>query len=569
MHLTMIKRVAEKGLLLLAGCFCLAELAPQVLYAAAHLSYQIDVRQATSKGVMVRLEVTQIPKGGLALHLPMPVENHLKAGPAIRELAFSSNSADDAGKAAKVEEGQITLDPAQAEPVVLSYFFMAHSRSDVSRGCYCDNGRCFLHSRDVLLNAEGSTATAEISFQLPKGWNAQAAQAAQENGSFALSPGSDDVFYLGKGSGSQSVVSSHNVGLVVENEDQAAAGQVARILKEEISYLQELIRIKPPRNLLAVVVGKDFKSQKADAYSLYPGGLMLVRYFPKPTPAPAEDLTFRRQIAEGLAAWFFPVIDGARESVYEADMKQYLGWKVCLKTGHLDSGEFLKIMTSGLVITEGSRLQGAVKPAPPPPEANSGPWARIGGVSRFFFADLALESFGRDNKSLADLLNKTKLPDPADASAPEPWLKRLQTDRRAGKMMGPLFPGDVPIRLNELLRPYGLTFVERQFAVMGFQVSESFVVTQIDPLLRSELRVGDRIVLVHQNRLLYPGDLLKMPSLYAQSDEVQLTVERSGYALKLRQPLRREVTASFELNKFSDSDKQVRLERFMAKANSE
>ena len=79
------------------------------------------------------------------------------------------------------------------------------------------------------------------------------------------------------------------------------------------------------------------------------------------------------------------------------------------------------------------------------------------------------------------------------------------------------------------------------------------------------LQLGDRILAVNQNPLLEPTDLLKLRGWLRAGENVTLTVERNGIVLKFQERLATTNYCRLAANGLADSDKQQRLERFLAK----
>jgi hypothetical protein len=79
------------------------------------------------------------------------------------------------------------------------------------------------------------------------------------------------------------------------------------------------------------------------------------------------------------------------------------------------------------------------------------------------------------------------------------------------------------------------------------------------------LHLGDRILAVNQNPLLEPADLLKLNASLRAGEDVTLTVERDGIILKLKERLGGMNYCRLAANGLADSDKQQKLERFLAR----
>jgi len=429
-----------------------------------------------------------------------------------------------------------------------------------------EEGFCFLRARQFLLSTEEDCET-DIEFKLPAGWTAYTQTLPFRGRQFEILLDADQGFYLSPASFEKRSWNGLDLLCLFQETSKSQADRILDVLKRQSGYLLGTGRIKKNKNLL-LLFSRPVKGNPGEICSPT-SGLMTVPMGDKAENKESLAVAEQRKLAAALCRALYPQLAGNSNRDESQTLANYLSWKFLLKDKLISPEEFLETITAGgRVGTANTGLPLSRLESTPNGMNQPDLLVHVEGLTRYFLMDLWLESFGRDSKSLSDLLNKLNGENLEKKTTLLPWQIQFRKERRVGRFEEQLFSGQL-ISEKDLLRPFGLIYLERLIPRFEFQLSETGVVEKLENGENGLLHLGDRLLAVNTYPIHVYYDLIRARCFLAPGQMVNLTVERNGTILNLNYRLGQERYARFELNRLSDMDKLERMVRFLGKGKSE
>jgi hypothetical protein len=531
--------------------------------AAGILHYQVDSSQPGTKSLVVRIEADSFPPGPLTFKLPV-LHSRKRGSVALRNFTFSSGATENTHL--KTENGSLLVEVPLSGAFVLSYQFIPATQTVCLEDSISEAGFCFLRARQFVLSTD-EDCDADIEFKLPAGWKAYLQTPPFMGRQFEVLPEADQGFYLSPCSFEKRSWNGLDMLCLFQETSKSQVDPILDVLKRQSGYLLGTGRIKKNKSLL-LLFSRPVKGIPAEICS--PAlGLIAIPVGNKAENSESLPVAMQQKLATTLCQALYPQLAGNSNREESQKLASYLSWKLMLKDNRISPEEFLE------TITEGGRA-GTASTGLPLSRSDSAPngmnqddlLIHVEGITRYFLMDLWLESFGRDSKSLSDLLTKSNSVNLEKKTALLPWQIQFRKERRVGRFEEQLFSGQL-VSAKDLLRPFGLVFLERLIPRFEFQLSETGAVEKSEDGGNGLLHLGDRLLAVNTYPIHVCFDLIRARCFLAPNQMVNLTVERNGTILNLNYRMGLERYARFELNRLSDMDKLERMVRFLGKGKSE
>jgi hypothetical protein len=531
------------------------------------ISYQVDVKRTGKRVFSIKATAHELPEGIVRFGLSKSsISPSLAKQP---HLMLEVRNGSGESVVLKEEEDSWILDNSSQGNLEFCYELRSGLHSEMSEISYLDSSRGLLHSSDFQLNFEGHDSVSNITFNLPSGWKAISPLNRVEEMTYLLNTGHDSIFYLGDATEVKVSVNSIAMLLGVEDRWPFTSQETLNELRRQLNYLGKTTRQWQAQPSLVLFWRARQDDSKTEAFSLHHDDFLLIR-------APGGSLSheemqnsIRRQLTDELLQCYLPVLDSANEDNSINSLRQYLVWKCLLKTGATSRSDFLAQMALGFrewfnslenpgnSVPKASKLRQAFEDI-----------ATDRRISVNFILDLSLSFYGKEKKSIFEFLDSSSAM-PRDAKRIEEDLLKVSSAGRGEFPIHELLQSyATPVTVGEVLKLFGLTMVRGDVPKLGFGLTESFQIQSRSgdlPAYQSELLPGDRVVSVQNHRLVNPSDLIKVRSLLSSADIMNVTVERNGVFLQIRQPLAKEQDLRIEANKLSDADKLERLEGFLSR----
>ncbi len=558
-----IARFSSLTLLLLIfdGSFLLAQ-------RTTRIEYEIDARQSSKGHLIIKAIIHGLPKGDVSFRFS---DSSRQSQAFSKRIGPITCKTDRGVKRIDASDDRFAFTNESVEPIELKYSLKSGSFSDLLRTTYINQARCFLHSHDGLLNFEDVDTLAHLSFLLPAQWKVITPAKTLGNNIYEILPGEDYLFYLGVGTEIRQNVLKLPTHLIIDPLWPVSEEEILEEVQKQVRYLQESSS-NPFQSLFTVLMSQDDDRKSGQVHSFRNGNWIVVS---APQDGFAETVARRKvtcKLAETLAGVYLPRSDRTDDSEFAKVFREYLAWKIVLKTGSVSRGEFLERMADGFLPAANKYPLGFRELAGETEEENSDySILESGGVLAFFLIDLALGFHGKESNSIEMLLQRS-FKDFQDSDQAETlFLRELQFEKEASQISD-LLRSSEPPEINEILRPYGLVLEKKELPSFGFELSESFQITRLHTekefKAKSELQVGDRILAIDERQMMQPMDLLKWRSSTSSGREVVLTIERYGNLFKVRHVLDKKIHLRLEANPLADSDKKQKLERLLERAIS-
>jgi hypothetical protein len=423
-----------------------------------------------------------------------------------------------------------------------------------------DERRCLLNPQDAFLLPDAAGATFKVSFVLPEKWEVATLATPSVDASYELVSGRE-TFYLGEADRFSGRLNNCAVTLAIEPGSRSPARDVWREARNQVTYLQTVAGDWKPRSLLAVFLSPSIASSRTGV-SLRKGN----EIFLIPPDAISEPGGSRGsvhlQLAEKLVGYFLPVVLRLQDTELQESLTVYLALKACLKTGVLSKTDFLERISLSL-----DQERPGFKSSAMPTSENGKPRAASSTARKIFdlfVVDLALAFEGGQDGALVGAIERLLQ---GSRKTELGWLPKLMREQK----LVPIAEGATSSnesQVEDLLKPFGLLLRQVRIPHFNFELSETFEVTSVARLGEhgsSNLQTGDRVLTINQNRLLGPIDLLKLRGSIGAGEDVTLTIERGGSMLILKERITLESSWKLAVNGLADSDKQVELEKFLAR----
>jgi hypothetical protein len=531
------------------------------------ITCEIDALHPEKKLVAVKAGIQGLPQGRCSLRLPAELEKAGQAGPQLTQLELQ----DSKGEALpfEINGDTLTLENNDPEGLELSYQLKFHSLPNTLQLSCLDEVRGLLRTQDVLPSFAETHPAVQLGFQLPSGWQVITPAEKQQPDSYVVAPGKGVFFYLGKATELRATINSLPLVMAIEEGWPVEGEFILKELKRQINYLGKSSREWQAQPSCAVFIAGSPSGKKKQESFRYVDDLLIVTAPPKASDADEMLKLFRYRLAESIIPFFLPFLDDQSAPEFGRSLKEYLTWKVLLKTGGISRDEFLERMAQGFLLSTDPRPGSGSASAlvsGRQVSLDSGRSARR--LLTNFLTDLSLGFNKRKTTTIFDLLREIYRGIKNPERIEDDWLRKSHTDK-GYRTLRQFSQGDTdPEFYPELLKPYALVLVRTEIPRLDFSLSESFRVSRLTARgveNRSGVLIGDRLLAINDIRLVTPEDLIKVRSLIGNNTQVVYTVERNGIALKVKQNLGKEVLLKLQQNKLADADKQERLEIFLAK----
>ena len=560
---------ALRKIFIVPGLFISLFFWPGFLSALPKIDYRVNFGHFESQGLQIDLEGSGLPHGELTLLVPK------LDGAGNNQATFSPfllhTSPEHAG-GLEIDDQELTLNVSESQAFHLSYCFRPANPRNLAGNLFYDGHRCLLQLETMLVAPTLDVQRLVIFESLPVGWKIAGGSLGEEKNSVLWTSPWDRALFLGEVILKETRLAGFDVILGMEENHAEFPPTLQESLAVQLQAFAGFSKRKVPKKLMVVGLKPEKKRRLFPEYC-HPWGTGLILVSPEMAALrlPGSELrTFQMELAGALVPWYFPILAECPGSRYRGEIQEYFGWKVLLKTGVLPPEVFLEQMGVGVkTIPSGVSATVNRKGKISAVSAETPVVARISGPTRFFFADLWLEFFGRDNRSLPELFLKSSRPSGSGSVHLEPWFLRLRQERRLARIIEQLLIPDSSVSLADLVRPFGLIYFQRRLPDWGFVLDESLSVTVLKPGLKTGLQVGDRLMAIDQAPISHPLDLIREGSLLQAGKTVTLQVDRQGGGMWLKHPVGSLFYSRFESNKLSDVDKQEKMDRFLAKGKSE
>jgi len=545
-----------------------SSLTPQSLPADSRndvkIEYVVDARDPGKKTLTISAHFTGLAPGDITLGPLNPRENRLEVGSRINSLSLLM--ADGKSRRIWIKKSRFRFESDSVDGVQISYQLKGDTIANLGKSSYVDEGRCLLGSSDAFLVPEGARATIKVSFLLPEKWKVVTLATPIGPDRYEVASRKHVFFYLGEARGISERINNCAVTLAVEADWPMSSRYIQHEIRNQVLYLQSVAEEWKPRALLVVFLSPQVSPNPPQTVSVRKGDtIFLVRTRSQPEE-PLDLSNWRIQLAEKLLNYFLSVARKSPEVPLQESLATYLAMKTCLKTGSMSQAEFLENISRGLqedLNAESSAMM--IDRSRKPRE----PVSKLRQVLNFFIVDLALAFEGRKGRAMIGVLQKSLQESLQESRRAEgDSLKKVAGEGSLDRLEAELSSRAGSDELAELLRPYGLILERIEMPHLSFELSETFQVSHVDRRLKgrlSGLQLGDRILGVNQNLLLGPTDLLKLRGSLSVGEDVILTVERDGVILKLKERLEGMSYCRLATNGLADSDKQQKLESFLAR----
>jgi hypothetical protein len=531
------------------------------------ITCQVNAFRPDKRLAAVKASIQGLPQGKCPLRLPAESEQANLAGLRLTQLEVR----DSRGEAVPFEiDGDIlTVENNDAEGLELSYQIKFQALPSTLQLSCLDEVRGLLRTQDVLPSFADTHPAVQLSFQLPSGWQVITPVEKQQIDGHVFAPGQGAVFYLGKATEVRATINSLPMVLAVEKGWPVERELILRELKRQINYLGKSSREWQAQPSFAVFLAGSLNGKKKQEPFRHVDDLLIVTAPPKASDADEMLKLLRYRLAESIIPCFLLILDDQSSSEFGRSLKQYLTWKVLLKTGGTSRDEFLEQMAQGFLLATDPRPgSGSASALVSAKQVSSESGRSARRLLTNFLTDLSLSFNRRKTPTIFDFLKEIYRGTRDAERIEDDWLRRSHTDKGYRNLRRFLQGDTDPELCSELLKPYALVLTRTEIPRLGFSLSESFRVSHLTVQgveNRSGVLIGDKVLAINDIRLVTPEDLIKIRSLMGSNTQVVFTVERNGSLLKVRQNLGRELLLKLQLNKLADADKQERLAIFLAK----
>jgi len=532
------------------------------LSPAAHgdtkIQYIVDARETSRKELALTARIDGLPRGEVTLEF-LSSKDNLREGRG-RISSLNVLTSDGAPKSIRQQSTKFRFQNPSDAPVEISYRLKSSDPRSLGKSTYVDERRCLLNPQDAFLLPDAAGGTFKVSFVLPEKWEVATLATPSVDASYELVSGRE-TFYLGEADRFSGRFNNCNVTLAIEPDSPLPARDVWREARNQVTYLQTVAGDWKPRSLLMVLLSPNIANSRTGV-SLRRGNeifLIPAETISEPTGSTGS---LNLQLAEKLVGYFLPVVLRLQEPELQDNLTIYLALKACLKTGTLSKTDFLARISCSL----DQQRPGLKSSAMPTSEIGKSRAATPGlrKIFAFFMADLALAFDGGQDGALVEAIERLS---PGTKKTEAGWFLKLMREEK----LVPIAEGatlSAESQIEDLLKPFGLLLRQVRIPHFNFELSETFEVTRVAPSLEhgsSNLQTGDRVLAINQNRLLGPVDLLKLRSSLGTGEDMTLTIDRSGSMLTLKEKMTFESAWKLVVNGLADSDKQVELEKFLAR----
>jgi hypothetical protein len=518
------------------------------------IEYVVDARDPGKKVLAVHAQIQGLEPGEVTVAPLNPKESLLEIGNRIGN--FSLHLASGGIEPIVPKRNKFQFQNDSIAPLEISYQVKAAALADLGRSSYMDEDRCLLSSWDTLLVPDTGRTFLKVSFLLPDRWKVVTLATPSAGGSYEVGGRKGAFFYLGEAVGISQRINNCELTLAIEGDWPMSSRDTLRETRNQIIYLQNVAADWKPRALFVGFLRPGAMPAKTEPTSLRRDTIFVIP--PRSQNGETDDLSSLHLLLAGkLIAYFFPT--SRRVPDLQEGLIAYLAMKTCLKTGGISKTEFLEKISRGLVgeaaaETDDTILERAREPRQP----GSG----LRQALDFFVVDLALAFEGRQNVIMIGALQEASQ---ESGTTGGDWLQKLVGEASLAHLTG-LTSDPSNDDFADLLKPFGLVLERIEIPHLNFDLSETFQVSRIQRHTKGPLlQLGDRILAVNQNPLLEPTDLLKLRGWLRAGENVTLTVERNGIVLKFQERLATTNYCRLAANGLADSDKQQKLERFLAK----
>jgi predicted metalloprotease with PDZ domain len=533
------------------------------------VDYLVDVSQPEAKTFQVQARIERLSDHRPVISFPAVRNDPLSGDPRLFDIGIVSK--DNEFLPLALEEDRAVVEDYRGDPLVFSYRVASGGYLQLDKTSYLDETRSLFYPQDILLRTGGQNVRSNLSFVLPPHWKVITTVGPTSEGVFRVETGRPTVFYLGEATQVSETVRNTEVFLAVEPGWAAALSGAMESLREQLTYCESLVPNSRSEVLLGVFLSAGTSLQTRDVAAFAAPRLLLLAASRSHTEAGWKS-AWRQELSRGLVRCYYPMLENFVEALNPPALRDYLALKTRLKTGGVTRHEFLQAMAKDLwkvlgtdsrqpmssqLVSARAKVTGQ-EPAPP----------AISRGQNYFLTDLALAFYGDHAGSLEEFLH-TKFSGAENSHLSDrDFQGKMAEEARASEVLERLWieAGHIPV--GETLRPFGLLFERRELLDLPFKLTETFQVAQVKKSSSSaggSVQVGDRILAVNHHRLTMPDDLLKFRSQLNAGEEVQLSIERNGVAVKLKQRIPMEVLLRLEVNKLADADKQQKLERFLSR----
>jgi M61 glycyl aminopeptidase len=531
---------------------------PAVSRSDVKIEYVVDVRNPSKKTLTISAQIKGLEPGEVTLESLNPKEDLQEIGKRISNLKLLMANGGVKTVGSRTNKFRFANDSDAT--VGISYQLKSDAIGNLGTSTYLDESRCLLSSSDTFLVPETRGATIKVSFLLPEKWKVVTLATPSVPTSYEVGGRRETFFYLGEAIGISERINNCAVSLAVEKDWPMSSRDTLRETRNQIVYLQNLAGDWEPRSLFIAFLNPQIAATKTEAVAIRKGDVIFLSPPQSRLNQTDDPGSLRFRLSEKLVGYFLPVARRSPEIPLQESLTTYLAMKTCLKTGGMSKTEFLEKMSRGLqeglsIESDGTNPERGWKPR------QSG----FRQVLDFLVMDLALAFEGGQSGAMLGALQKSS---PESRKTEEDSYKKLAEEGSLAQVVAGPSSYSGSDELAELLRPFGLVLERTEIPHLDFELSETFQVNRIERRTnsrRSNLQLGDRILAVNQNRLLEPVDLLKLRGLLHVAEDVTLTIERDGTILKLRERLEGISYCRLATNGLADSDKQQKLERFLAR----
>lgn len=508
----------------------------------------------------VSARIEGLPQGPCEIAFPGSKQESLIESGRISRVEVATNSATPV--AAAVDSGWVVLAASNDDLVTITYQLKSEAYHRLTETSYLDPIRGLLHPREILLQigcqrAESST----LSFVLPPGWRATPAGALPGDGSFHLD-GEKKLapFYLGDASATTETVGQGTC--VVDTGWQGPVEEVLQASALQLRYRNRVATESDLQPLLVVFVPVPRDGRVPAVHSLNAPRLTVITEPQGIAGRGATGQELQRNLARSLLQSYLPLLGSLEPSSVRTELEGYLSLKACLRTGVVTRTEFFDAAAAGLW-DDFHDSRNELPATPASPERTKQTVSTSEGLCSPFLLDLALSFYGDSTHSLEEFISGRPVFPVQDIVWETEMRRRLQREGRAAKVFEASRNSTGLEAVGAALRPFGLLFERRTLPAFPFELTESFQVALLKTREAHGLQLGDRVVAINDRRLAMPDDLLKFRSRFSPGQDVQISVERSGFPLKLKVRVSENVWLKLEAYKLADADKREKLESFL------
>jgi len=529
-----------------------------VVHADTKIHYIVDARETSRKELALTARIAGLPRGEVTLEFLSSKDNLREGGSRISGLNVMTS--DGAPKSIRQQRTKFRFQNPSDEPVEISYRLKNSDTRGLGKSTYVDERRCLLNPQDAFLLPDAARSTFKVSFVLPEKWEVATLATPSVDASYELVSGRE-TFYLGEADRFSGRFNNCNVTLAIEADSPSPARDVWREARNQVTYLQTVAGDWKPRSLLVVLLSPNISSSRTGVSLRRGNEIFLIPPEAISGPTSAKG-SVHVQLAEKLVGYFLPVVLRMQEPELQDNLTIYLALKTCLKTGTLSKTDFLERISCSLDQERPGFKSSAMPTSEIGKSRAATPTTRK--MFAFFMADLALAFDGEQDGALVGAIERLLL---GTKKTEAGWFLKLMREEK----LSPIAEGATvssESQIEDVLKPFGLFLRQVRIPHFNFELSETFEVTRVVPSLEhgnSNLQTGDHVLAINQNRLLGPVDLLKLRSSLGTGEYVTLTIERSGSVLTLKEKMALESSWKLAVNGLADSDKQVELEKFLAR----